>query len=115
MEFKRKPPVRKKHLSELRMQEVTLFGRMVGEPIAREDGTYFLFEADEGQEPFPCVCDGKTAKNMEEYLRSGDEFTIQGELVWKEFRNTSPRLMVYARYTDYGRKDRTLRPGATLE
>ena len=97
------------------MQEVTLFGRMVGNPIIREDGTYFLFEADKGQMPFPCFCDEKTSKNMEEYLRDGDEFSIEGELVWRNFKNTGPRLMVYARYTDYGRKDRTLRPSSTGE
>jgi len=97
---------------EIRMQEVVLVGRMVGNPIARSDGTYFRFQADKDQSPIPCVCDGKTADNLRKYCQAGDEFCIEGKLQWRKFRNTGDTLLVYVRYTSYGRKLKTLRRGS---
>ncbi len=97
---------------EIRMQEVLLVGRMVGDPIVREDGVYFRFQADKDQSPFPCICDGKTAENLLKFCQAGDEFSIEGKLRWKKFSNTGDTLLIYVRYTSYGRKLRTLRQGS---
>ncbi len=95
---------------EIRLQEVVLVGRIVGAPIARPDGTYFRFQGDKDQPPFPCVCDGKTAENLRKYCQDGDEFSIEGKLQWKKFSDTARNvLFIYARYISYGRKLRTLR------
>ena len=94
---------------EIRMQEVVLAGRMVGDPIVREEGVYFRFQADKDQPPFPCFCDGKTAENLLKFCQAGDEFSVEGKLQWKKFRNTGAMLLIYVRYTSYGRKLRTLR------
>ena len=94
---------------EIRMQEVLLVGRMVRDPIVRQDGVYFRFQADKNQPPFPCVCDGKTAENLLKFCQDGDEFSIEGKLQWRKFRNTGDTLLIYVRYTSYGRKLHTLR------
>lgn len=96
---------------EIRMQEVILMGRMVGNPIVREEGTYFRFQADRDQAPFHCVCDGKTAENLVRFCQDGDEFSLEGKLQWREFKSGKV-LMIYARYISYGRKLRTLRKSA---
>ena len=95
-------------MSEIRMQEVVLTGRMKGDPKTVGDKVYFLFEADENEPPFRCFCEGKTAENMKRHLRSGDEFTVEGKLRWVRFREQRPEMIVEARYTSYGRKARTL-------
>lgn len=100
---------------EIRMQETVLVGRMVGRPIARDAETYFRLQADKGQAPFPCVCDGKTAENLLRFCQDGDEISIEGKLIWRHFRNTGDTLLIYARYVSYGRKLRTLRQGGALE
>ena len=97
---------------EIRMQEVILVGRMVGSPVVRKEGVYFRFQADKDQPPFPCVCDGKTAENLLKFCQAGDEFSIEGKLVWRKFCNTGDTLLIYARFTSYGRKLRTLRQGS---
>ena len=97
---------------EIRMQEVLLVGRMVGAPMARDGSVYFRFQADKDQPPFPCVCDGKTAENLLKFCQDGDEFSVEGKLVWRKFRNTGNTLLIYARYISYGRKLRTLRQGS---
>ena len=97
---------------EIRMQEAFLAGRMVGDPIVRDEGVYFRFQADKDQAPFPCVCDGKTAENLLKFCQDGDEFSIEGKLQWRKFRNTGDTLLIYVRYTSYGRKLRTLRQGS---
>jgi len=97
---------------EIRMQEVLLVGRMVRNPIVRGDSVYFRFQADKDQAPFPCVCDGKTAENLLKFCQDGDEFSIEGKLQWRKFRNTGDTLLIYVRYTSYGRKLRTLRQGS---
>lgn len=94
-------------MSEIRMQEVVLVGRMVGEPIVNPDGVYFRFQADSHEEPFPCFADGKTAENLRRYLHDGDEFSIEGKLMWRKFRQ-GPFLVIHAKYTSYGRKLRSL-------
>ena len=101
-------------MSEIRLQEIILVGRMVGDPMVRSDGVYFRFAADQEQGPFPCYCNGKTADNLLKHLRDGDEFSIEGKLIWKRFQNTSPTLIIHARFTSYGRKSRTLRPGSGM-
>lgn len=99
---------------EIRMQEVVLVGRMIGDPIVREDGTFFRFQGDRDQAPFPCVCDGKTAENIMKFCQDGDEFSLEGKLQWREFKS-GKALMIYARYASYGRKLRTLRKNASLD
>jgi len=99
---------------EIRMQEVVLIGRMVGDPIPRKEGTYFYFRADKDQAPFPCVCDGKTSENLVKYCQDGDEFSIEGKLQWRRFIDTGDMLLVYVRYISYGRKLRTLRKVSNL-
>lgn len=97
---------------EIRMQEVILVGRMVKDPIIRDDATYFTFEADETQLPFQCFCDGKTAENLQRYLRAGDEFSIEGKLEWRQFEGeASPRMLIKARFISYGRKAQTFPMG----
>lgn len=94
------------------MQEAVLVGRIVGAPIVRDDGTYFRFQADKEQAPFPCVCEGTTAENLAKYCQDGDEFSIEGKLVWRKFNDSGNTLLIFARYISYGRKLRTLRQGS---
>lgn len=102
-------------MSEIRMQEVLLVGRLKGNPIPIGEECFFQIEAEKGQLSFPCFCQGKTAENMNKYLHAGDEISIEGKLMWRQFANeTKPMLIVFARYISYGRKARTLQPGAAL-
>lgn len=99
-------------MSEIRMQEALLVGRMKGDPVKVGEDCYFRMEADKEQPPFLCFCDGKTAENMSKYLHAGDEISIEGKLTWRQFANEEkPTLLIYARYVSYGRKARTLQPG----
>ena len=96
-------------LNEIRNNEVTLIGRLVGDPIRTENGrVYFRLDASLDQEPFRCFCIEKTADNMMANLHDGDEVSIFGKLGWTKFINEDPQLIVFARYTSYGRKARTL-------
>lgn len=102
-------------MSEIRMQEVLLVGRIQGEPKKTGNECYFRLGAEEGQEPFPCLCNEKTAENMSKYLHNGDEISIEGKLMWRKFANEDkPMLIIYARYISYGRKARTLQPPGSL-
>lgn len=94
---------------EIRMQEILLVGRMTEDPIVRPDGIYFRFQADENEKPFPCFCEGKVAENLIKFCQGGDEFSIEGKLFWKRFKNTGDTLLIKVKYTSYGRKLRTLR------
>ena len=97
-------------MSEIRNNEVSLIGRLANDPIETRNGrVYFLLKAARNQEPFRCYCIGKTASNMIINLHDGDEVSVFGKLSWVSFANERPQLMVYARYTSYGRKSRTLR------
>lgn len=96
------------------MQEVVMVGRLVGSPIVREDGTYFRFQADKGQAPFPCVCEGTTAENLVAYCQDGDEMSLEGKLSWRKFNETGNTLLIFVRYISYGRKLRTLRQGNSI-
>ena len=96
---------------EIRMQEVLLVGRMVGNPIVRKEGVYFRLQADKAQSPFPCFCAGKTAENLVKFCQEGDEFSVEGKLQWRQFRNSGETLLIHVRYISYGRKLRTLRQG----
>ena len=98
-----------KRESEIRMQEVTLTGRMVGDPIVRGDEVYFKVNAEDEMAPFPCISNGSTAENLAKYCRNDDEISIEGKLIWRTFKGSDPTLLVYVRYVSYGRKDRTLR------
>lgn len=101
-------------MSEIRMQETLLVGRIRGNPKKLGDECYFQLEAGESK-PFPCMCTGKTAENMSKYLHDGDEISIEGKLMWRQFANQEqPMLLIYARYISYGRKARTLQPGTSL-
>lgn len=97
-------------MSEIRSHAVSMTGRMAGDPISHQSGrVYFRFNADLDQEPFQCFCDGQTAANMLINLRDGDEFQITGNLQWVQFSQGPAVLLVFARWTSYGRKARTLR------
>jgi hypothetical protein len=41
-------------------------------------------------------------------LRGGDEVTITGRLKWVRFKGEKSQMLIYARFTSYGRKSRTL-------
>jgi single-stranded DNA-binding protein len=97
-------------MSEMRMQEVMLVGRLVGDPIPSGENAYFLIQADEQQAPFQCIATGRTAENLLKFKRDGDEAVIQGKLTWKKFSNEKrPVLLIWSRYISYGRQARTLR------
>ena len=99
-------------MSEIRKHEIFMAGRMYQDPVTTRDGlVHFLFEGSHDQDPFHCICDGKTAENLLKHCQGGDEFSIEGELRWMSFPNTGKTLVIYARYTSYGRKLRTLRQG----
>ena len=92
---------------ELRMNGTVLTGRLVGDPKTLRTGTYFQLRAEDEQSPFPCVCDGLTAKNLVANCHEGDEISLEGRLEWRRFASGS-MLLVYARFISYGRKARTL-------
>lgn len=94
-------------MSEIRMQDLTLVGRMKGDPIAMVEGEcYFKIDAG-GNLPFPCFCNDKTATNMIKYLKAGDEITIEGKLHMVQFKGEKQhQLLVFARHISYGRKNR---------
>ncbi len=96
-------------MSELRMQDVTLVGRMKGDPIAMTNGECY-FKIDSGANlPIPCFCNKKTAANMIKYLKDGDEISIEGKLHMVQFKNAKQHtLLVFARHISYGRKNRPL-------
>ncbi len=97
-------------MSEIRNNEVSLIGRLVGDPVRSASGrVYFRMAASRTQAPFRCFCIDKTADNMLINLHDGDEVSVFGKLSWTRFKGEEPQLMVYARYTSYGRKARTLR------
>jgi single-stranded DNA-binding protein len=97
-------------LSEIRNNEVSLIGRLVGDPVRVASGrVYFKLASSTTQAPFRCYCIDKTAENMMINLHDGDEVSVFGKLSWVEFNDAAAQLMVYARYTSYGRKSRTLR------
>jgi hypothetical protein len=96
-------------MSEIRMQDLTLVGRMHGDPIAVASGECY-FKIDGGSnEPLPCFCTEKTALNMVKYLKAGDEISIEGKLHMVQFKSEKkPMLLVFARHISYGRKNRSL-------
>ena len=97
-------------MSEIRNNEVSLIGRLVGDPVRTASGrAYFKLAASNTQPPFRCFCIDTTADNMMINLHDGDEVSVFGKLSWVKFSSEEPQLMVYARYTSYGRKARTLR------
>lgn len=92
---------------EMRMNGLVLTGRLVGDPKTLQTGTYFRLRADDNQPPFPCVCDGLTAKNLVANCHDGDEVSLEGWLEWRKFKN-GDMLIILARFISYGRKARTL-------
>ncbi len=96
-------------MSEIRNNETSLIGRLVGDPVRTASGrVYFRLAASWTQAPFRCFCIDKTAENMMINLHDGDEISVFGKLSWVKFNNEEPQLMIFARYTSYGRKSRTL-------
>ena len=94
-------------MSEMRVNEVFMVGRIAQDPVRTEDGlVHFMFDGLRGSDPFHCICDGKTAANLLEHCSSGDEMSLEGQLRWVDFPNTGKTLIVYVRYTSYGRKIR---------
>ncbi len=97
-------------MSEIRMNEVFMVGRISQGPIKTKDGrVHFMFDCKRDSDPFHCVCDGGTAENLLVFCQQGDEFSIEGNLRWMDFPNTGKTLIIYVRYTSYGRKLRSLR------
>jgi hypothetical protein len=96
-------------MSEIRMQDLSLVGRMRGDPIPMTNGECY-FKIDAGaNEPIPCFCSEKTATNMVKYLKAGDEIVIEGKLHMVRFKSEKqPTLLVFARHISYGRKNRSL-------
>jgi hypothetical protein len=95
-------------MSEIRMQDLTLVGRMVGDPMSIGEQCFFRIEAG-GNLPFPAFCNGKTALNMVKYLKAGDEISIEGKLHMTQFAGEPKHsLLVFARHISYGRKNRPL-------
>ena len=98
---------------EMRVNGLTLTGRIVEGPITKPSGRiYFRLEADEEEKPFPCFCEGLTAKNLQENCSVGDEITLEGQLRWLPFFKGDAlrrELYIQARFISYGRKARTLR------
>lgn len=96
-------------MSEIRVNEVFLAGRIAKGPVKTEDGmVHLMFDAARGQDPFHCMADGRTAENLLTHCHEGDEVSIEGTMRWVDFPNTGRSLVVYVRYTSYGRKLRTL-------
>ena len=103
-------------MSEIRMNEVFLAGRIAKGPVKTEDGLiHLMFEGAVMQGPFHCVADGRTAENLLAHCREGDEISIEGNLRWMDFPNSGRSLVIMVRYTSYGRKLRTISqiPGST--
>ncbi len=97
-------------MSEIRNNELSLIGRLVGDPVQAASGrVYFRVEASRTQSAFRCFCVDKTAVNAMVHLHDGDEVSVFGKLSWVQFNNEKPQLMVFARFASYGRKSRTLR------
>ena len=95
-------------MSEIRMQDLTLVGRMVGSPMSIGEQCFFRIEAG-GNLPFPAFCEGKTALNMVKYLKAGDEISIEGKLHMTQFAGEPKHtLLVFARHISYGRKNKSL-------
>lgn len=96
-------------MSEIRLNEVFAVGRIQQGPIRTEDGlVHFLFEGKAETDPFHCVCEGNTADNLLKHCSKGDEVSLEGELCWMSFPNTGKTLVIFVRYTSYGRKVRDL-------
>jgi len=94
-------------VSEMRVNELFMVGRISQGPVRTEDGlVHFMFDGLRGNDPFHCVCDGKTGENLLGHCSSGDEMSLEGELRWFNFPNTGKTLIIYVRYISYGRKVR---------
>lgn len=97
-------------MSEIRINEVFLAGRIAQGPIQTDDGrVHFLFEANAEQDPFHCVCGEKAAGNLLQFCGEGDELSVEGDLRWVDFPDSGKTLIIHVRYVSYGRKARTLR------
>jgi hypothetical protein len=93
----------------MRLNTVILVSRLVGDPIQVGELVHFRLENPEGQ-PFHLIAREKTATNVLQYCRDGDEVSVEGRLVWKTFANSpKPVLIVEAKYISYGRKKQSLR------
>jgi len=96
---------------EMRLNEVFMVGRIAQGPMKTEDGlTHLMVEGLRSSEPFHCVCDGRTAENLNEHCNAGDEVSVEGQLRWMVFPNTGRTLVIYARFISYGRKIRSVSP-----
>ena len=101
-------------MSEMRLNEVFVVGRITQGPMKTEDGlTHFMFEGQKNDDPFHCVCEGRAAENLLQHCSVGDELSLEGELRWMTFPNSGKTLIIYVRYTSYGRKIRGLPPGTS--
>ena len=94
------------------INEVLASGNLTQSPVRTGDGkAHFLMEAAEGEKPFHCFCEGKTAENVLRFCKAGDEIAIEGELRWHQFRGEAkPRLLIWVRFVSYGRKEQSSLP-----
>ena len=98
-------------MSEMRLNEVFMVGRISQGPMKTEDGlVHFMLEGLHGSDPFHSVCEGRTAANLLEHCSAGDEMSLEGQLRWMNFPNTGKTLVIYVRYISYGRKIRSVSP-----
>ena len=94
-------------MSEMRLNEIFMVGRIAQGPVQTEDGlVHFMFEGSHHSDPFHCVCEGRTAENLLKHCSQGDEASLEGDLRWMNFPNSGRTLVVYVRFTSYGRKVR---------
>ncbi len=99
-------------MSEMRVHELFMVGRIVREPVQTKDGlVHFMFDGSPSSDPFHCVCQGKTARDLLKYCSKGDEMTLEGKLSWMTFPNSGKILLIFVRYISYGRKIRDLSEG----
>jgi single-stranded DNA-binding protein len=96
--------------SEMRANEIFMVGRIVEGPVrTADDLVHFKFEGSEDQDPFHCICQGKTANNLIEHCSAGDEAAVEGQLSWVTFPDSNTKLLIiFARHISYGRKLRDL-------
>jgi hypothetical protein len=93
------------------MQDVTLVGRLRGNPIQMGEKVYFKLDAGANL-PIPCFCKDATGRNMMKYLKNDDEISVEGKLHMMRFKGDKTHsLLVFARHISYGRKKKSLVPG----
>jgi len=92
-------------MSEMRLQSLTMTGRIEGSLIPRGAEVFFRVRSTD---VFECVAVEKAAENLAKYCQDGDEIIIEGKLVKRVFMG-NPMTLVEVKYVSFGRKQRSLR------